>query len=345
MNRKLLLLLLFPISAFAQGVGNSSFGVTQIPVSGISAALGGSQVSINKGDILQTADNPAFYDSTSNKSASFSYMNYISTINQASAGYAREVEKLGLVSGYLRYFDYGTFTETDEVGNEYGKFKAVDYEIGFSLSRKYTDNISYGFTFKQMFASMYQYSAYGLGADAGVYYQSDNKQFTAGLVLNNVGLKLKDFTNTNNEWLPIESSIAISKKFSKAPIRFGLQYSNLQKWDLAETDADALANTKQDQITKIVSRPVYTFDNLLRHLTASVLLEPNNKFNIFASYNFRRRLELSTQERPGAVGFSFGVMMKIKRFSVQYSYSNYHLSSGSNHFAITTNFGEWYSKK
>lgn len=345
MKRIIFFLLLTPLSVLSQGIGNSSFTTVGVPVSGVTAALGGSQVAVNKGDILQIVDNPAFYDSTSSKSISFSYLNYVTTINQASVGYGKEIEKLGLVSGYLRYYSYGTFTETDEVGNEYGKFTAADYEIGVNLARKYTKNISYGFTFKQLFSSMYQNFAYGLGADAGVYYASDNGQFTAGLVLNNVGLKLIDYTGSSNEWLPTEASIAISKKFSKAPIRLGFQYSNLQKWDLAETDQDALDNTKTDPITKTISRPIVTADNFLRHLGLSIVLEPNSKFNLFAAYNFRRRLELSTADRPGAVGFSFGTMIKIKRFSIQYSYANYHLSSGSNHLAITTNLSEWYSKK
>lgn len=344
MIRKILALLIWPSVISAQNIGTSSFTFTQVPISTISSALGGNQIAINKSDVLQVADNPAFADTTMTKNVTFSYLNFINTINQAAIGYAFKPQKLGIFSSYLRYYDYGSFTETDALGNSYNKFGAADYEIAFNLTRFYRKNIAYGFTFKQLFSSMHQYFAYGLGFDAGVYYHSDSKNFSAGIVINNAGLKLIDYTHTNNEFLPLEVNIAANKKFQNAPIRIGLQYNHLERWDLAAIDNDALKKTKVDPITKETSRPIYTADNLVRHLVASFVFEPSPKFNAFVGYNFRRRLELSAANRPGAVGFSFGFLMKIKKFGLRYSYSNYHINSASNHLSISTNLNEWYRK-
>jgi len=37
--------------------------------------------------------------------------------------------------------------------------------------------------------------------------------------------------------------------------------------------------------------------------------------------------------------------VKVKRFGIQYCITSYHLSGTSNHFGITTNLNEWYSKR
>jgi len=332
------------ISVSAQ-TGNSAFGFTQIPISVVSAALGGSQVATWRGDVNQISDNPAFIDSALHQSVSLNYLNYLSTINQASAAYSRMFDSLGFGSVYLRYFDYGTFQEYDEFGNDLGEFKAVDYEIGISFGRKLNDNINYGATLKNVFSRMYQNFAYGAAIDLGGYYQSNDGNFSGGITIDNIGMEIVDYTNSESNFFPISVNAAVSKKFDKAPIMFGLHYSNIQKWDLAGVDKDVLANPTIDPLTGDESRSTLTLDNLARHLSASVALIPSENFNLMLGYNFRRRLELAISERPGLVGFSFGANIKIKRFGIQYAITNYHLSGTSNQFGVTTNLNEWYSKK
>ncbi|MEX2596021.1 MAG: type IX secretion system protein PorQ [Salibacteraceae bacterium] len=345
MKYVLTILVLFAFfSSYAQN-SNSSFGFTNIPVSVISAALGGSQVATFRGDVSQVSDNPAFIDSSLNQSVSLSYLNYLSDINQATVTYGNMFDSLGLGTAYLRYFDYGTFQETDEIGNEIGQFKVVDYEVGLTFSRFYKDNFSYGATLKQVFSSMYQYFAYGAAIDLGGYYHSNSGNFTAGIVMRNFGMELIDYTDGELNSFPMSMNLGVSNKFENAPIMFSFQYNNLQKWDLAENDADAISNTITDPLTGEVSRPTLTLDNFARHLSGAVSFVPSEKFNLMLGYNFRRRLELATNERPALVGFSFGANIKIKRFGIQYALTNYHLGGASNHFGVTTNLNEWYSRK
>lgn len=342
------LLLIFSLLAVLHSAaqnGNSAFAFTQVPISVVSAALGGSQVATWRGDINQVSDNPAFIDSAMHQAVSLNYLNYLTTINQASLAYSRMFDSLGFGSAYLRYFDYGTFQEYDELGNELGEFKAVDYEVGISFGRRLNDHITYGATLKNVFSSMYQNFAYGAAIDLGAFYQSADGNFSSGLTIDNIGMEFIDYTGRSNEFFPIRVNAAISKKFDKAPIMFGLQYNDLQKWDLAGSDGDVLANPTIDPVTGEASRSTLTLDNFARHLSASVALIPSENFNLMLGYNFRRRLELAISERPGLVGFSFGANIKVKRFGIQYAITNYHLSGTSNHFGITTNLNEWYSKK
>jgi len=289
-------------------------------------------VSYFGGELLQLADNPAFLDSSLSNAVSFSYLNYLAGINQASIAYGRTVDSVGFVSGYLRYFDYGKFLETDEVGNELGSFRGADYEIGVSLTRVYSKNITYGVSFKQLFSSLYQYFGYGVGLDAGVFYTNPKYLFNAGLVVKNLGFEVIDLSGTARNWLPARADISITKKFAKAPIQLGLQYNHLQRWNLANVDTELEDETK------------WTFDNLARHISASVGFVPNEKFQLFIGYNVQRRLELATTERPRLIGFSFGSNINLKRFSLYYSLASYHLSGASHSIGLKTNIHNWTSK-
>ena len=344
MRHLLFFMFLMPMVATAQVPASQVFSFQDLPVSVISAALSGTQISQSRGDVAQLADNPAFLDSSMHQNASLSYLNYVSTINQATLAYGH-MDSIGFISGYLRYFDYGTFIERDASGVELGKFKVADYELGVSLTRPYNDRISYGVTFKNLFSAVQRTHAYGLGFDFGGYYVSKDQNFRAGVTLDNVGLQLIDYTGTNVQSLPVSLNMGIAKKFDKAPLILGFQYSDLQRWDLAATDLNAQQDVKVDQLTGEVTRPKFTMDNFLRHLNASVSFVPSEKFSLMAGYSFRRRLELASPTRPALVGFSFGANIKVKRFSLMYAITSYHINGTSNHLGITTNLNEWYSSR
>lgn len=340
----LVVILLFPLSLFAQRTANGTFAVSRIAIAPLSSALAGSQIASYADDVNQLAVNPGFYDEEVHQDVSLGYLNYLAGINQASLAYAHVWDSVGIVSGYLRYFDYGTFQETNESGAELGEFKAADYELGINFSRPYGDRLSYGATFKQYFSSMYQYFAYGVALDLGAYYHSDGG-FAAGLVVDDIGWKMVDYTGASNELLPVSVNIAVAKSFDKAPLRFGLQYNHLEQWDLGASDANALNDLRIDPLTGEEERRVFTADNLARHLALSVAFTPSDAFNLMVGYDFRKRLELAISERPGLVGFSLGARVHIKRFGLQYAITSYHLGGASNHLAITTNLEEWRTKK
>jgi len=61
-------------------------------------------------------------------------------------------------------------------------------------------------------------------------------------------------------------------------------------------------------------------------------------------YNYKRRQEMKMNSWPGMVGFSFGFGFRIKKFHMAYGRSSYHLAGGSNHFSLTTNLSQFYTK-
>jgi hypothetical protein len=64
-------------------------------------------------------------------------------------------------------------------------------------------------------------------------------------------------------------------------------------------------------------------------------------FNVRLGYNFLRRKELALSEKKGLAGVTAGVGFKISKFQFSYAKSVYVPFDGSNHFTISTNFGDF----
>jgi hypothetical protein len=75
---------------------------------------------------------------------------------------------------------------------------------------------------------------------------------------------------------------------------------------------------------------------------AEILLSKN--FHIRGAYNFQRRNELIVEGKPGTVGFSFGVGLKVSKFVISYGRGNYHVGAAANHLSISTNLSEFVRK-
>lgn len=348
MTRIISLFLLFILSAscLRAQTGTTVYSFLKLPVSPISSSLGGSQVGSAQKDISLVADNPSIADSSMDQNLNLGYFNYVTNINQASIAYGRELKNIGFASAYLRYLDYGSFDETDPFGNKIGEFKVSDYELGLSFSSQLGgfERLRYGVTFKQVYSAYYEQNSYGLGLDFGAHYTSADGLFTAGMVIDNVGGSLVDYSRDGSKAMPLNAKIGVAKKLKKAPLRFGIQYENIERWDLAAADADAQEITSTDEITGETTRRVLTLDNFARHLRATVEVLPSENFNILVGYNFRRRLELALNERAGLVGFSFGTYIKIKRIQLQYGLMSYSLGGTAHMLSISTNLREWYRK-
>ena len=342
----ILIIFLLNIEYISAQNGTAVYSFLNLPVSPISSALAGSQVASAQKDIGLIADNPSIADSSIDQNLNLGYFNYVTNINQASVAFGRHLSGIGFASAYLRYMDYGSFEETDPFGNKIGEFKISDYELGLSFSSGLGsfERLRYGVTLKQVYSAYYEQNSYGLGLDFGAHYISSEGLFTAGMVIDNVGGSLVDYSREGSKAMPVNVKLGVTKKLKKAPLRFGLQYENLERWDLAAADADAQEIISTDEITGESTRRVVTLDNLARHLRATVEVLPSENFNILVGYNFRRRLELALNERAGLVGFSFGTYLKIKRIQLQYGLMSYSIGGTAHMISISTNLKEWYRR-
>lgn len=322
--------------SWSQTGGTGTYEFLNLPVSARSAAMGGSLISASESDINLAADNPASIDSSLDKHATLTYVNYVSDINFGYVGYARKLSKFkGTFNAGLQFVNYGQFAEADFSGNELGTFSAGEYAARVDYGHPIDSLFRVGGSFKVIYSSLYVVKSMGVAVDLGGSYISKNKRFSAGLVMRNAGVQIDPYVEGNREPLGFEINGAISKRFANAPIRVTLMATHLTKWDLTYPEAEADDEELAEEI------PTFTVDKLLRHGVIGVEFLPSDNFHLRLGYNFKRRQELKIANRPGLAGFSFGAEVKIKKFRLGYSLARYHLGGASNHLTISSNLSEW----
>lgn len=274
------------------------------------------------------------------KSLTLSGVSYPDGIKFGDAGYVRDFGKYGTYMATMHYASYGKFFETDEFGAINGTFKAADYALTVGGGYQFNQLFSFGAAFKMLYSDYYIYNSFGLAVDVSATYHDTVSNITSTFLFRNGGIQLKNYIADNSEPIPAEAMIGISKRLQHTPLRFNITYRHLEKFDLTYDDPYNLGDV--DPITGEPQVETINFWNKFsRHFIvgAEILLSKN--FHLRASYSFQRRREMVVDTKPGLVGFSMGIGLKISKFIISYGRGNYHLAGGANHFSITTNLSEF----
>ncbi len=329
--------------ASSQDGGSAVYSFLEMPASARIAAMGGTFITVKDNDLNAALQAPSLLNPSMSNSLTLSGVSYVDGVKFGDAGYVKDFGKFGTYAAAMHYANYGEFFETDEYGNVNGTFKAADYALTVGGGYQYNPMFSFGAAIKFLYSDYYIYNSFGIAADISATYADTAKYFTATFLFRNAGVQLKNYINGNNEPLPAEALIGFSKRLVHTPLRFNVTYRHLEKFDLSYYDPYNLGDV--DPVTGEAQVETYGFFNKLsRHfiIGAEILLSKN--FHLRAAYNFQRRRELSIDTKPGLVGFSMGVGIKISKFIISYGRGNYHLAGGANQFSITTNFSEFGKK-
>ena len=115
---------------------------------------------------------------------------------------------------------------------------------------------------------------------------------------------------------------------------------DLQKPDLTYRDPTN-SEPEVDPLTGEVNEyKVNIGDAIMRHLVFSTELTIARRIFLRAGYNYGRRQEFKVASKPATVGFSWGIGIKVNRFTISYSRATYHLAGGTNQISISTNLGK-----
>lgn len=328
----------------AQIGGSSTYDFLNLTNPARVAALGGTLISVKDNDLNLSFQNPALLDSTMHNELAMSYTDYFAGIHYGYAAYSRTYKKIGSFSAGMQYLDYGNFTAANVTGEITGQFTANEYSMNLAYGRPIDSMFSVGATLKTIYSKLATYTSYGNAVDVGGVYNSKNHLFSTAIVIKNMGRQWKAY-NDIHEPLPFEIQWGISKKLSHAPFRIDFTATHLEQWDLTYVDpsAQTVDPITGAPITKS-KRNIFA-DKLARHfvLGGEILLSRN--FHLRVGYNYERRQELKLEIHSGITGFSFGFGLKVSKFNLSYAYARYHMAGGPNHFTISTNFSEFYSKK
>jgi hypothetical protein len=305
-------------------------------------------VPVMDNDINLSYSNPSLLNASMNDRLALNYSRYFADIDYGSVEYARQYRKNGMLSAAVNYINYGNFTGADETGNVTGAFNAREYVVQLSCSQQIDSFFTFGSTIKYIGSVLETYRSSGLAADLGISYNNIPHILTASLVLKNLGRQLKTFYNGGEtEPLPFELQFGISKKLAHAPFRFLLVAQHLEKFDMTYENpndpSEPVDPVSGEKIKESTIRDIT--DKALRHLIVGAEFIPSQNFFVDISYNFQRGKEMKIETKPGFVGFSWGIGIRISKFSFSFARSTYHLAGSTNHFSISTCPGNFFKQR
>jgi len=338
MGKLFLTLLLFGYPfclLFSQIGGDGTYRFLDLTNSAKVAALGGTQIAFTDNDLELTFYNPSLLSDSMRNQLSINYVSYIAGIGVGYAAFAPNLRGPNSFAFGIHYVNYGTFDGASESGQLTGSFGAAEYAINLLYSRTIIPQLRGGINLKPIFSSFESYNSFGLAADLGITYTSKDGLSATSLAIKNIGGQITTYyENGDPEKLPWDLQLGFSKKLGHAPIRFLITANHLNKWDIS------YLNRSED--TTPSNNPSEGFTSLLmRHFIFGAEILPEQHVTLRFGYNYQRQKELSVTDRPGLVGFSAGIGVKIARFSINYGIASYHLAATAHYFSLAANLSQF----
>ncbi len=324
--------MLLTISCFAQEGGNNTYEFLNLTPSARAGALGGNAIATVVDDVSLIWQNPALVSAGMNNQLQLSFTDYFDDITFGQIAFSHHYKNLGSTAATFHFINYGSFNRTDEASNDLGKFSAGEYALSLSYSKPLSNLFTIGTSLKGIYSNLDSYSSIGILADIAGIYVSKDKSFCTALVIKNAGRQITTYTNSGKEKLPFEMQAGITKKLPKAPFRLGLIYQNLEKFDITYEDP---STPEIDPLTGEVNDKSISFGKkLVRHFIFNTEILFSNSFNLRLGYNFKRRAEMTIENKRGLVGLTAGFGIKISKFRIDYARAVYYIKGASNQFTI-----------
>jgi len=337
------LALMTTLPAAAQQLGGSAvFPFLDLPASAQQAALGGTNVSNRNDDPLMLFANPGLVNADMDGRLAISYIGYVSQMRQSTAAYVFNTKKIGRLGIGVNYFSYGDIESYDPAGNSLGTFSPNEYTL--SVTDAYTKGkFTYGATLKFAMSSIAGSRSTAGVVDAGVVYKHPTEDFTVGLAVKNAGYQFSPYPGTERGDLPLDVQLGATIKPAHMPVRFSLTAHHLQQWDIQYIDPNARGSL--DENNEEVKQKKSFGDNLARHFTASAALLLGQNLHLRVGYNHLQRRELSLVNTSGSAGLSFGAMLKIAGFQLDYTHAVLQAAGSSEYFTLARNLDSLFKKK
>jgi len=326
-----LLLVLISYATSAQVGGRSVYEFLNLAPSARISALGDYVVSAYDDDAVAALLNPASLNSQSHTHINFNQTFHFTDITNGYFNYAHFIEKHNItVHGGFQYINYGNFDLADEFGQISGEFKAGEQALVLGAAKALNENYSVGTNLKFVFSTFESYRSAGVAMDLGGVYHRDEKKFSAGFVIRNIGSQFSSYAGTR-EPLPFDVVAGVSKQLAHLPLRFSLIAHHLHRWNITYDDP----NLEDNRL--FTNNFAEGLDNLFRHMVVNgeFMIGKGGPVRLRFGYNHFRRRELGLSNFISFAGFSGGLGIKAKKWRVDYGFNSYHLH-GSVH---TLSFG------
>ena len=336
------LLIFFQVGAiFAQTGGEHVFPFLDLDYNARSASLGRYFITAKDRDVNMGVINPSVLNSEMHNTIGFNQALLAAGINHGMVAYAKDFKGIGTGAAHLRYVAYGKMDRTDVNGEKIGTFSAGDFIAGVGLGHQMNPLMSVGANVNLIWSQLESFSSLGFSIDLAGTYSSENEKTTVTALVRNAGMQLKNYTDNERIPLPANAMVGIAHKLEHAPFRFSVVAHNLNRWDLTYVDPNAKPTT--DALTgEEIPVPTAGFgEKLARHFIYQLEVLAGESVRIRMAFDYHRRREFLVPNRPGMAGFSFGVGLNFKRFSIDYGLMVFSSAGYNNLISLTTNFDKW----
>lgn len=341
MRKLTFILAVIPLSLFGQTGGDHTFALLDLPYNARSAALGTDFITVKDQDLNLGISNPSLYNAKMHNSIGFNQALLAGGVNYGMVSYARAYKNDITGGASLRYVSYGKQDRRDEAGTQIGTFSPGEFIFGAGIGKQLNPQISIGANLNLIYSQLESYSALGASVDLAGTYELEKANLLVTALVKNAGYQFKSYTSKNRAPLPTEFQLGVSHKLKHAPFRFSLLMHHLNTWDLTYNDPNAKPTIDPLTSDTIAVKKANFGQKFARHLTyqAEILISKNIHFRTAFDYN--RRQEMRVASRPGLSGFSFGLGLYFKRFSVDYGFAVFSAAGYSNMISLTTNLDRW----
>ncbi len=205
--------------------GLASLESLNLPVDAATAARGGTGIAWEE-RLEGLALNPATLLLIERKQLSTSWVGYVADINQYNAmmTLSREVG-FPLAIG-LGGMHFGRFEGRDIWGNPTGDFTAQDIMLQATTAYQW-NQLQAGLTTRLVYSAIEQASCTALTVDLGTRYSLGASGWAGGLVLQNAGFVLSEYSGTSDTRLPWRLRAGLAKRLKHLPLRWFLDYTLL----------------------------------------------------------------------------------------------------------------------
>ncbi len=337
----LIICIFFALNLEAQTGGNTTFALLDLPFSARAAALGTDFISVKDQDLNLAIANPSLYNAKMHQQLGFNQAFLASGINYGMVNYARKFKNNLAGGASIRYVNYGKQERRDENGTSLGEFSPAEFIVGAGLGKQLNPQISVGANVNFIYSQLESYNAFGASVDLAGTYELESANLLVTALVKNAGYQFKSYTSNNRGSLPTEFQLAVAHKLKHAPFRFTLLMHHLNQWDLTYVDPN-LKPTVDPLTGDTVAVKLPGFGKKLAHhftYQAEILISKN--VHVRAAFDYHRRQEMRVATRPGLAGFSFGLGMYFKRFSLDYGLAIFSVAGYNNMLTLTTNLDKW----
>ena len=227
LNKKILfsivfvLMLLFnSVCMFASdaNVGTTAANFLKIDAAARQSSMAGAFVAV--GDDVNTIQyNPSGLAGLRKHELTATYIDYLAELSYSYVGYMLPLRKTRL--GFSGVSFGAKMREADGQGIELGQIIVGNALYTLTISRKYNDNLSWGFNIKGISTKVGKYTGWAFAGDLGVMYNLPVEGVTVGTVVKNIGTKLQLLNEEDP--LPVNFRIGVAKKLIDPKLVFALE--------------------------------------------------------------------------------------------------------------------------